>query len=194
MARKPEAYEDAEIYPPSASAGKNNAYYFHCDSVGHHPAYASCLHKIEQRKAGRLETIFAVCSAEIGQRRCPAIDMRKQEQEAGKAIFFVDRAKFHEFFVGQQMEAAVPQEGYTPPRRRVVDSPAPRKTAPAPAQAPVAAQDTGNGYADAINAALRQQDTSALTNTKPPAPAKIEQPRAGMSMLELAKLKMSNKQ
>ena len=132
--------------PTSASAdGKRNAYYVDCNAICEKRPYAVCLHLIERRKAGPLHDIYRDCSAHIGQKRCPAIAMRRQEVEKGVAIFFVERNKSlvttvvegAKAFVGKVVESVKP-------------APTPKKVSRA---APfIAATD----YAAAINKAIEE--------------------------------------
>lgn len=72
--------------------GKRNAYYHSCVVTGQHRAYAGCLARIDGRIGGDPN-----CDTAIGRKSCPALDMRQQEVESGKPIYFVERAKAEEF-------------------------------------------------------------------------------------------------
>lgn len=92
-------YIDDEVYPVEASESGDNAYYLRgCEAIGSgRPNYASCLAKCKARKTGRLDERYSDCSAAIGNKRCPALAMRKEELDKGVAIYFVSRPKMQMF-------------------------------------------------------------------------------------------------
>jgi hypothetical protein len=130
--------------PPELSAdGKRNAYYHNCKVIGGDQNFAVCLNKVEKRKAGALPAIYADCSAAIGKKACPAIAMRKQELQEGKAIFFLER---------QRDIKDTPMMGkarnlFKPTRTE------PKQSAPVSKPAP----SSGNYMADALNQAFKDQ-------------------------------------
>lgn len=87
--------EDETVYPVEASAQGDNAYYCEfCNFGGHRPNYAACLSKIENRQQdGRLSSNDSECSVAIQRRFCQVVAMREEELEAGRAIYYVNRAK-----------------------------------------------------------------------------------------------------
>ncbi len=90
-------FNDEEIYQPEMSAHGTNAYYCEfCNHAGYRPNYASCLRRIADRKAGRLDTNEAQCSTAIGNKACMALEMQKEEKQAGKAIYYVNRVKMRQ--------------------------------------------------------------------------------------------------
>ena len=54
------------------------------------------MRRIADRKEGRLITNEAQCSAAIGNRACPALAMKKEEKQAGHAIYYVNRIKMRQ--------------------------------------------------------------------------------------------------
>ena len=190
------------------SASKDNAYYVpYCTHAQHSPPYAACLCRIAERKHGRLET-RPDCSAAIGRKDCPALALRKQELDAGKAIFFVSRTELNERMrleaeeSGQRVAEMVALGRDWAPTGR-------RKKAAKPAAPAAAVPD----YADAINAALSKAKATAampaasaptaqihikedaaspspsLNALKSSVTADLQQrPTTGVSMLELARL------
>lgn len=200
MKRHQDTFTDDETYPVTASASGRNAYHFRCEAVGHCAPYASCLKKIEDRKQGRLETIYATCSAEIGRRDCPAQAMRKEELAKGTAIYYLDRVKMREFYQGEDAALAPtvkPAPVWQPPSRQVwsTKSAEPvRASTHAPAPPPVAPR---NDFAAAINAAIAatQEPTkkrSLVTSTPEPPRAKIVHASGQrMTPLELARMRAS---
>lgn len=90
-------FKDEEVYPISQSADGTNAYYCDfCNHAGYRPNYASCLRRIADRKEGRLITNEAQCSAAIGNKVCPAMAMKKEEKQAGHAIYYINRIKLRQ--------------------------------------------------------------------------------------------------
>lgn len=147
-----------------ASAGGDNAYYLdYCIHVQHRPAYAACICKLQDRKKGRLDG-FPECSAAIGRKDCPAAAMRREEELADKAIYFVSRAELQ-----KQMRAAAEARGavfakmaeqgrdWTPSRTKRV------KTTATPA-APSVSVD----YAAAINKAMSSAAAASAAAAKAP--------------------------
>lgn len=186
---KPPKFEDTKIFPASASESANNAFYHRCEAVEHMSSYASCLKKIADRKNGKLEAIFNTCSAEIGQKRCPALDMQKEEHLQGKAIYFIDRSAYQTFYQGQEA-VLVPLAPYQAQSRRTVKQDARTRPEPAVANfaAPVvksATQEAGNDFAAAINAELSR---SATIKAKSPVTT------TGNSLLEIARARMAQKE
>lgn len=189
-------FVDEEIYPAAASAGAWNAFYMsNCDVVGHRPAYCICVNKIQaMERDGKLPTGMS-CEREIRHRECPALEMREQEVLADKAIYFVNRNKLQEF---NRERERVEREKLLEERQKAREANGKKSSRPAPTAAPApttAAPDTGS-YADAINAAMREATKPPAPPPKPvepPAqqpPAQVA-PKAGLSLLELARQKMA---
>lgn len=202
MAREQEKFEDNEIYPIEASELGINAYYIPgCEVVGHQPSYAACLKKVAERKNGRLPTHHADCLAAIGHKTCQAMRMRKEEVVEGRAIYFINRKKmqaFHQYRseMDQQRWAAMTFGKDDKKPKRPAPAPAPVPTAEPPKPKHFLDMNTGS-YADAINAALKP----AAPEPAAPASKPVEQPKptlaapvkAGMSLLEMARLQMAAK-
>ncbi len=161
--------------PPNEAAAsadaKRNAYYVSCKCVGHSRPYAACLHLIDLRKTGRLEVLYADCSGHIGQKRCPALSMRKEELANNKAIYFVERIKSDMTFVNRAKAALATTVNAV---REVVASP---KALPQPVV---------TDYAAAINAALKEKSESASTPV-------VSKPNPGESLLEAARRLLKQK-
>lgn len=93
MVNESQVIESTEELPVSRSADRDNFYFHYCDQLGQQAHYMVCLHKIEERKEGRLKSVWAECSAAIGNKQCPALAMRKEELRVGKAIYFVPKTQ-----------------------------------------------------------------------------------------------------
>jgi len=78
---------------------KLNAHCHYCHITEQRHSYALCLHKMALRKNGRLKEDWSDCSASIGKKTCPAIDMREREVEKGHALYFTERFVQIEGFV-----------------------------------------------------------------------------------------------
>lgn len=85
----------AEENPKRASFSGRNAFYHHCDVYQGHANYAVCLHTIAA-VANKRVTLASSCQEAIEKRTCPAIAMRSKENEANRALFFIDRVKMEE--------------------------------------------------------------------------------------------------
>lgn len=162
--------DEKEIHPPELSGDpKRNSFYLHCQVVEQMRPYAVCLHLCDERKDGRLDAIYADCSAAIGKKRCPALLMRQQEKEACKAIYFKERVRSFADVIVDTVADVVAR----------VAKKVPSKSTPSRKSSVIDSIDTGD-YASAINAAM---------NAKPATPA--VEARAGESLLEMAKRMMS---
>lgn len=182
-------------YPPEHSAGGINTFTVkNCKVVGHTPGYCVCLNKIKAFERDRALTSYPECERAISGKSCPALDMRREEQEAGKALYFIDRALLRE-----EMDKAF---------AGVSARFAPTKTAPTLKPEPIKPTTTTakkvsdhlttmptpeiDGYAAAINAAIKEAAQSAPTHTPEP---KVASPSpspvtSGLSMIERTRLQM----
>lgn len=180
-------------YPPEHSAGGINTFTVKgCKVVGHTPGYCVCLNKIKAFERDRALTSYPECERAISSRTCPAIAMRQEEQAAGKALYFIDRALLRE-----EMDKAF---------AGVSARFAPTKSAPAPKPEPIKVTTAKNvsdhrimtptpeidGYAAAINAAIKEAAQAATAPTPEP---KVASPSPspvtpGLSMIERTRLQM----
>lgn len=87
--------QDTERYPIHSSTLGTNAYYLDfCNFGGHRPSYAACLSRIGLFHANEeIGVNCAECSVAISRRSCPALAMREEELEAGRALYYINRAK-----------------------------------------------------------------------------------------------------
>ena len=175
-------------YPPAQSMGGINAYNFGCKPLGFSPGYCVCLNKImAYERDGDLKT-YPDCEKAIRNNDCPALAMRKEEQVAGKALYFLDRNILRE-----EMDKHF--KNTMPELRHAKATPAPKsvpKAAPAPkSDERLMAMPEGDGYAAAINAAIAQAATEQPKQEEPQAlaPSASEQPKR-LSMVEMARLQM----
>ena len=90
-------FEDPEVYPPSASTqGSNGRYLDYCFAVAHRPAYAACLNRVAAWKTHSLDqTLYADCQRLMDRDECPALAMRKEEIEMGRALYFLNTKKLN---------------------------------------------------------------------------------------------------
>lgn len=89
-------FSDEEVYPIEKSAEGTNAYYCeYCPAAGYRPNYASCLRRISDYNSGkRLDQNEASCAAAIASgTACPSLGMRREETSAGRALYYLNRAK-----------------------------------------------------------------------------------------------------
>lgn len=163
--------------------GKRNAFVHHCAILNQRRSYAVCLHLCGERKKGRLDVTYSDCSTQIGKKLCPALKMRKQEVEAGHALFFEERK--------------VVTPGVFDKAKELVSSAVSivsGKKADAPQKPKSAIDGFGQGsYAQAItNAVAAEPKKKEEPKAAAEAPPKIEQ-RSGESLLEMARRLMSEK-
>lgn len=182
---------DDEIYPPNFSAGGINAYCLNdCEVIGHQTGYCICVNKImAYERNGTLNGLS--CENEIGNGTCKAIKMRNEELAAGRAIYFVHREKFRAFMDQKAGQVALRPEK---PSRRF-DNPKPavpviEAAISQPLRESKKSADE-DGYAAAINRAMQEQKPEPKPEPKPaPAPETKPTPKAGMTLLELARARM----
>lgn len=168
-----------EQQPVTASAdGQRNAYIHSCDALKQRRHYAVCLHLCSERKGGRLDIIYSDCSALIGKKTCPALKMRKEEIEAGHAIYFEERRKIVPGFFDTAKtligEAATFVERSVKP---LLNKPKSDDL--------LSSIDTGT-YADAINSAIQ---APKIDTSKAEVPKEIPKvaPVVGESLLDMAR-------
>lgn len=182
-----------EKLPIELSAdGKRNAYSHPCNVMGYRANFAVCIHLMEKRKEGRLSAIYSACSAAIGNKRCPAIKMRKEELEKGQAIYFEERNR----------SGAVINTAPTPSHNMQNKSLLTKKSTgrkKQPASTPKAADDfvDGGGIGDAINNAFDAEKErieglkKEAVETGKPIVTATQQPKVtplpGESLLEIAR-------
>lgn len=184
--------KDLPIYGPERSAsGTENAYYLpSCPHAGHRPAYCSCLDKIARRKKGRLVD-NPDCSAAIGNKSCPALAMRHEEELAGKAIYFISRKQLQE---EMKIAADARAEVFSRMAERGKNWAPSRTKRPSTAPAkPAAATPPAVDYAAAINQALANAKAAAAA--APTAPeSKIELKTGASSALKSVSADLPSKQ
>lgn len=176
-------------YPPEHSAAGVNTFTVKgCKVVGHTPGYCVCLNKIKAFERDRVLTSYPECERAISGKVCPALDMRREEQAAGKALYFIDRALLREemdkAFAGVSARFA-PTKTVAPASKSVAATPA-----PTPAPKPSFAEE--DGYAAAINAAIKEAAQLVAAPTPEP---KVVSPspspvNKGLSMVERTRLQM----
>jgi hypothetical protein len=193
-------FQDDEIYPVEASAWGKNAFYHNCEVVGHSPAFCICVNKLNAYKRGQ-RNFNPECIAAIEYNQCGAVKMLAAEVEKGQAIHFVNRTKLQEFNRGQEERAQsgfAPRESRTPAKpvfesariKAMFDDPSPAPTVKAPVIKPVSTSFSSDGYAAAINAAVKQesQPLAAVVARAPSVPA-----TGGMSLIEMARQQLAAK-
>lgn len=139
-----------------ASARPDNAYYLrHCPIVERGPSYASCLSRIADINAGRVNERTAQCERAYASDACISKGMREQEVVAGSALFYFPRPAGKPFLpVAVAGDFGVMITNHTDPALYM-----PVKSAPKPK---VEIVDTGS-FADALNAALAEPAPVAPT-------------------------------
>jgi hypothetical protein len=132
-----------------ASARSDNAYYLrHCPIVERGPSYASCLSRIDDILAGRVNERTAQCQRAYEANACISKGMREQEVIAGSALFYFPRPAGKPFLpVAVAGDFGVMITNHTDPALYT-----PVKSTPKPK---IEVVDTG-GFADALNAALTE--------------------------------------
>lgn len=91
--------EQVQVYPVDASVGGKNAFYHWCNEMEQSRNYGVCAHLLNAFKEGRLKAEVEErgdCAYAMARGRCPAIAMREQELEAGKALYYKPRTNYKE--------------------------------------------------------------------------------------------------
>lgn len=199
--------EEVKFYPPAASAGGDNAFYLSgCDIVQRSPAYASCLFKMAELKAGRRPEIYRDCHEAIEARRCKAVEMRQEEELKGQAIYFFPRRPPQALTLPVSVtgEFGIRISNLTPshlmpkgpkPSGRLNAGAARNKPQPvAPSKANTLDEEllhaTANGFAAAITSAVtdnKQPEDSTATPTPMPTPAARPALLSGETPLQYAR-------
>ena len=198
---------DSIIHPFSASASGQNAYNLdNCDKVGHRPPYASCLFKINEFDHGRLGSGGSCgdCKNAMSAGTCPAQAMRKEEEIKGRSIYYIDRAELRKQNQNRDDQSADKATAMLTADRKTAHksiSAAEKRTASAPSYAPQPQTarhtpepsgftDEADGYAAAINRAMKEATAPIVMAPKPTAPA-ANFAKPGMSMVEIARAAMA---
>lgn len=181
------------IYPPEQSgAGTNTFTVKGCKAVGHTPGYCVCLNKLKAFERDKALNSYPECERAISGRSCPAIGMREEERNAGKALYFIDRTLLRE-----EMEKAFASSAASF-RTTKTSAPAPKSEPTKTTAKKVADHLTTmptpeiDGYAAAINAAIKEASSASPEPTPEP---KVASPspspvNKGLSMIERTRLQM----
>lgn len=82
--------------PVGMSAGGDNMYYVDCDVLGQKKAYAACLHiqlMVEGATKQQQDTsAYSDCFRAINRGSCPALALRKEEKDKGRALYYIPRS------------------------------------------------------------------------------------------------------
>lgn len=192
---------DDEAYPVEASAGSDNAYYVEqCTIVGHKPAYAACLRKIQKVQGGSNDAPVE-CVGAIGWKTCSALALRNIELSKGRAVFYIPRTKLQTIMRSQE-ELSAPKaanllasmsnrdERKRRQREAVTEQKPTKPTVAPPAKEPDLLAGVGDSYAAAINRAIQAESSqSPSAQESAPTPSSVEPTTAkpGESLIELAR-------
>jgi hypothetical protein len=165
-------------YPPEQSMGGVNSYNFACKPVGYSPGYCVCLHKIAAFERDGDLTSYPECGKAIRNKDCPALKLRAEEREAGRALYFIDRAILREE-MDKHFAATTPSFRTTSKPAAPASKSEPTKTTAKKVADHLTTMPTPeiDGYAAAINAAI-----AAL-----PADEKKEEPKVVVPSPSVAK-------
>lgn len=160
------------IEPITASAdGKRNAYTHSCHFVQQKMNYAACLSRVAAIDGGKYPKDWEPCSSATNS--CPARRMRREEEIAGKAIYFAPRGTI-------ATAAATAGRWISDKVKKAVAPPAPR----AKSSMFDAMRDAGS-MADVINAMSTTHTSAAAPAPAPMKPLPVAQP--GETPLQMAR-------
>lgn len=171
------------VFPIEFSAdGKRNAFSHPCNIVGHSKAYAVCLSISERRSQKGLDALYGDCLFAIGKKSCPALAMRAEELNAGKAIYFRERIRN----LGETLlNAANEMIGMSVKKGKELT----KEISKTPLNDKSPLIDSGS-YAEAIN--LKSSEVVEKPVIEKPAPH-IAKPAGGETLIEMAKRMMREK-
>jgi hypothetical protein len=182
----------AELPPEYSMRGDNATYLDYCHHASHKPGYAVCANKVFAWLRDGDLNFNPTCARAMLHNDCQALVWFNEEKTAGKSLHYIQRETL----------AALPDRPVVEPDRKPT-LPFPihkgKKSEPKPA---VAAPAATSGYADAINAAMAELPAAqpkAAPKPVPVAPAAQPKPtqpvqaKPGMSLLEIARLRMQKK-
>lgn len=177
-------------YPPSASAGGDNAYYLKgCDTVERSPSYAACLFKIGEVDAGRESEYTRECAVAIRNRQCRALGLQEEEKLKGQALYFFPRrspdalllpfkvtGEFGVRITNLTDPALIPRDRKPVQRGAPLSKPTPAKITDQQLDAAPGAMT--DGYAAAINAAIADlpKEPALAPVVAKPAPTPVATP------------------
>ena len=184
--------DDIEIYPLEKSLSGTNAYYIHdCAAAGHTAGYCACLKKIMDHGNGRLSEIYANCGNAMDKNSCKASKMRKEEIAAGRALFYISRAKLQAQTAAENEAILANMRSREPAKSSWGKAPLTHVPPSANPQPKPSFDHGGGDYAAAINAAIQEEtnkpETKLVTETKDLQPTSAPAVKPGMSLLEMAK-------
>jgi hypothetical protein len=140
------------------SMSGSNGFYIACDPTGRRQSYAVCLHTNAAKPAHR-----GACGKHIECGNCPAQGLRMRETEAGRALFYQDRAAQLKTL---QRESATHSSGYGYGRSRTSMPLNTRRSEPNSTPAPQRKHEEKgintdlagrNLLGDAINSLMKEQ-------------------------------------
>lgn len=79
-----------ETLPVTASMSGNNTIYHYCEQLERRSSYGLCLYTLKAYEEGKLP-LDNSCHTCIMSGQCPALALRQQERDAGRALFFKPR-------------------------------------------------------------------------------------------------------
>ncbi len=201
---------DEEIYPLEKSMSGTNAFYIaDCDVVGHTAAYCACLKRVADRQNGRLSELYASCGVAIDRKSCRAAKLRKEEIAAGKALYYISRAKLqaHEASENAAFAASISSRKIaTPSMPTSVPYTSSRHSSYKPSKpaSVVTPSLEQNGFAAAINIAMQEEAVKQKTALEVPEQKEVKPVStkehlletatvsSGMSLLEIARQRINN--
>jgi hypothetical protein len=183
------------IEPISASAdGKRNSHSFGCRILQQTMSYAACIWRQQVLGQPGVKTPedWSPCREAGRCGTCPANDMRKEEELAGKAIYFADRNNLRQRIEGARQWAHT-TFGNVVSRRSTSTPPTPPTLSKPHTADALDVMGEGNDYADALTVVATEAVAASHTATAAPiaviaaAPRPMPQALQGESPLAMAR-------
>lgn len=184
-----------EILPPETSMSGKNSCYLNCRTQGRRPSYGVCLFTL---RAIEKDTIkgFEDCVSAYNNGSCDALEFRKQEQKAGRALFYKPRE--YKEPVARPMAAVKPPKSspFARTHSTFVQSPAEKPAVTSKPESIISAPT----FADAVELAVKESATTSASKRSESTKRTVKQstsssdtnkPKpvitAGMSLLDIAR-------
>ncbi|GAL23069.1 hypothetical protein JCM19235_1370 [Vibrio maritimus] len=181
-----------ETLPPEVSMSGKNTCYLQCPALNRRSNYGVCLFTINAYNKGKLNE-GSDCHQHVGRGYCEALSYQRQEQEAGRALFYLPRGEQIDVVVDTKpsvvTEPTKPEsDSYMRGWNQVSDrekgkKPAKKAAVKKPKKSVIFGTDKSE-LSDAVTEVAKEEAKKKKTRT----PRKASTVTSGMSILERARL------
>lgn len=205
--------EKSESLPIEISMGGKNKHTHWCEPLEQRRHYGACLHAIETLSGVEDSegTIKEDCARQIGRGTCPAINMRKAEVSAGKALFYKSSSAVEvpkeyradksspSYVRGFNQVPGSKVENLSPPKDKIAATTSVERVAPKPIKKDKKEEFESPDYANLVTDMAKKEGEvtvfaagdkvgkTTISTDEQPATVDVNKPKKGESMLEMAK-------